>query len=159
TVNVIFTIVAIMIIDKIDRKKLLVTGNIGMVGSLVIMAGLIWTIGLGSTVGAWIIVACLSLFIIFFAFTWGPVLWVMLPELFPMRARGAATGIAALALSIGSLLVAQFSPLLTEVMAIEQVFLIFAVIGVGALIFVVKYLPETRGRSLEEIEADLRKRT
>lgn len=76
-----------------------------------------------------------------------------------MRARGAATGIAALALSIGSLLVAQFFPLLTEVMAIEQVFLIFAVIGVGALIFVVKYLPETRGRSLEEIEADLRKRT
>ncbi|WP_010531702.1 sugar porter family MFS transporter [Lentibacillus jeotgali] len=159
TVNVLFTIVAIMIIDKIDRKKLLITGNIGMVGSLVIMAGLIWTIGLGSTVGAWIIVACLTLFIIFFAFTWGPVLWVMLPELFPMRARGAATGIAALALSIGSLLVAQFFPMLTEVMSIEQVFLIFAVIGIGAMIFVVKYLPETRARSLEEIEADLRKRT
>ncbi|SFB01885.1 Sugar transporter [Lentibacillus halodurans] len=159
TVNVIFTIVAIMIIDKIDRKKLLITGNIGMVGSLVIMAGLIWTVGLDSTVSAWIIVACLTLFIIFFAFTWGPVLWVMLPELFPMRARGAATGIAALTLSIGSLLVAQLFPLLTEVMSIEQVFLIFAVIGIGALMFVVKYLPETRGRSLEEIEADLRHRT
>ena len=151
------TIVAIMIIDKIDRKRLLVIGNIGMVASLLIMAILIWTMGIQSS--AWIMVACLTLFIIFFGFTWGPVLWVMLPELFPMRARGAATGIAALVLSIGSLLVAQFFPILTEVLAVEQVFLIFAAIGVCALIFVIKYLPETRGRSLEEIEADLRSRT
>ncbi|MGW7986560.1 glucose transporter GlcP [Staphylococcus shinii] len=157
TVNVLITIVAIMIIDKIDRKRLLVIGNIGMVASLLIMAILIWTIGIQSS--AWIIVACLTLFIIFFGFTWGPVLWVMLPELFPMRARGAATGVAALVLSIGSLLVAQFFPILTEVLSVEQVFLIFAAIGVCALIFVIKYLPETRGRSLEEIEADLRSRT
>ena len=103
TVNVLITIVAIMIIDKIDRKRLLVIGNIGMVASLLIMAILVWTVGIQSS--AWIMVACLTLFIIFFGFTWGPVLWVMLPELFPMRARGAATGIAALVLSIGSLLV------------------------------------------------------
>ncbi|SCS80643.1 glucose transporter GlcP [Staphylococcus caeli] len=157
TVNVLITIVAIMIIDKVDRKRLLVIGNIGMVASLLIMAVLIWTIGIQSS--AWIIVACLTLFIIFFGFTWGPVLWVMLPELFPMRARGAATGAAALVLSIGSLLVAQFFPILTEVLSVEQVFLIFAIIGICALVFVIKYLPETRGRSLEEIEADLRSRT
>ena len=157
TVNVLITIVAIMIIDKIDRKRLLVIGNIGMVASLLIMAILVWTIGIQSS--AWIMVACLTLFIIFFGFTWGPVLWVMLPELFPMRARGAATGIAALVLSIGSLLVAQLFPILTDVLSVEQVFLIFAAVGVCALIFVIKYLPETRGRSLEEIEADLRSRT
>ncbi|RIN24590.1 sugar porter family MFS transporter [Staphylococcus succinus] len=157
TVNVLVTIIAIMIIDKVDRKRLLVIGNIGMVASLLIMAILIWAIGIQSS--SWIIIICLTLFIIFFGFTWGPVLWVMLPELFPMRARGAATGIAALVLSIGSLLVAQFFPILTDVLPVEQVFLIFAVIGIGALVFVVKYLPETRGRSLEEIEADLRSRT
>ncbi|MGY3480183.1 glucose transporter GlcP [Staphylococcus cohnii] len=157
TVNVLITIVAIMIIDKIDRKRLLVIGNIGMVASLLIMAILVWTIGIQSS--AWIMVACLTLFIIFFGFTWGPVLWVMLPELFPMRARGAATGIAALVLSIGSLLVAQLFPILTDILSVEQVFLIFAAVGVCALIFVIKYLPETRGRSLEEIEADLRSRT
>ena len=121
SVNVIVTIFAIMIMDKIDRKKLLITGNIGMVSSLLIMATLVWTIGLDSTVGAWIIVACLTMFIIFFAFTWGPILWIVLPELFPMRARGAATGIATLSLSIGSLLVAQLFPILTSVMGIEQV--------------------------------------
>ncbi|MDY0404202.1 sugar porter family MFS transporter [Virgibacillus sp. 179-BFC.A HS] len=159
SVNVIVTIFAIMIIDKIDRKKLLITGNIGMVASLIIMALLIWTIGMDSNFGAWIIVACLTLFIIFFAFTWGPILWVMLPELFPMRARGAATGIAALVLSIGSLLVAQFFPLLSDALGIGEVFLVFAVIGVAAMIFVIKFLPETRGRSLEEIEVELRRRT
>ena len=158
-VNVIITIFAIMVIDKIDRKKLLVIGNIGMVASLLALAVLIETVGLNSSFGAWIIVACLTVFIIFFAFTWGPVLWVMLPELFPMRARGAATGIAALALSIGSLLVAQFFPMVSRALGIGQVFLIFAAIGIGAMIFVIKYLPETRGRSLEEIEADLRSRT
>ncbi|WP_086428072.1 sugar porter family MFS transporter [Staphylococcus cornubiensis] len=156
-VNVLVTIFAISIIDKIDRKKLLVIGNIGMVASLLIMSILIWLIGVNSAV--WIILICLTTFIIFFGVSWGPVLWVMLPELFPMRARGAATGIAALVLSIGSLLVAQFFPVLTDVLQVQQVFLIFAVIGIIAMIFVIKFLPETRGRSLEEIEQDLRART
>lgn len=156
-VNVLVTIVAIFIIDKVDRKKLLVIGNIGMVASLLIMSILIWVMGVNSA--AWIMMICLTTFIIFFGISWGPILWVMLPELFPMRARGAATGIAALVLSIGSLLVAQLFPLLTEVLEIQEVFLIFAVIGVIALFFVVKFLPETRGRSLEQIEADLRHRT
>ncbi|HEC2154096.1 TPA: sugar porter family MFS transporter [Staphylococcus delphini] len=156
-VNVLVTIFAISIIDKIDRKKLLVIGNIGMVASLLIMSALIWLIGVNSA--AWIIMLCLTTFIIFFGVSWGPVLWVMLPELFPMRARGAATGIAALVLSIGSLLVAQFFPVLTDVLEVQQVFLIFAVIGIIAMIFVMKFLPETRGRSLEQIEQDLRTRT
>ncbi|EGQ2975832.1 sugar porter family MFS transporter [Staphylococcus pseudintermedius] len=156
-VNVLVTIFAISIIDKIDRKKLLVIGNIGMVASLLIMSALIWLIGVNSA--AWIILLCLTTFIIFFGVSWGPVLWVTLPELFPMRARGAATGIAALVLSIGSLLVAQFFPVLTDVLQVQQVFLIFAVIGIIAMIFVIKFLPETRGRSLEQIEQDLRART
>ncbi|HGH0818197.1 TPA: sugar porter family MFS transporter [Staphylococcus pseudintermedius] len=156
-VNVLVTIFAISIIDKIDRKKLLVIGNIGMVASLLIMSALIWLIGVNSA--AWIILLCLTTFIIFFGVSWGPVLWVMLPELFPMCARGAATGIAALVLSIGSLLVAQFFPVLTDVLQVQQVFLIFAVIGIIAMIFVIKFLPETRGRSLEQIEQDLRART
>ncbi|MBI5974312.1 sugar porter family MFS transporter [Staphylococcus canis] len=156
-VNVLVTIVAIFIIDKIDRKKLLVIGNIGMVTSLLTMSVLIWLIGVNSSI--WIMMICLTTFIIFFGISWGPVLWVMLPELFPMRARGAATGIAALVLSIGSLLVAQFFPVLVSIFQVQQVFLIFAVIGVIALFFVIKFLPETRGRSLEEIEKDLRERS
>ncbi|MGS0655555.1 glucose transporter GlcP [Staphylococcus arlettae] len=157
TINVLVTIIAVLIVDKVDRKKLLVTGNIGMVTSLIIMAVLIWTIGITSS--SWIIIICLSLFIVFFGITWGPILWVMLPEMFPTRARGAATGVATLVLNIGTLIVAQLFPILNNALSTEWVFLIFAMIGVFALAFVIKYLPETRGRSLEEIEYDLRLRT
>ncbi|MEB7432406.1 sugar porter family MFS transporter [Staphylococcus chromogenes] len=153
-VNVLVTIVAILIIDKIDRKKLLMMGNLGMVFSLLAMSLLIWLLGVDASV--WIIIVCLALFIVFFGLSWGPVLWVMLPELFPMRARGAATGISALVLSIGSLLVAYLFPIISSVLNVQQVFLIFAVIGIIAFFFVMKFLPETRGRSLEQIEADLR---
>lgn len=157
TINVLVTIIAVFIVDKVDRKKLLVTGNIGMVTSLIIMAVLIWTIGITSS--SWIIIICLSLFIVFFGITWGPILWVMLPEMFPTRARGAATGVATLVLNIGTLIVAQLFPILNNALSTEWVFLIFAMIGVFSLAFVIKYLPETRGRSLEEIEYDLRLRT
>ena len=156
-VNVLVTILALFIVDRVDRKKLLVIGNIGMIASLVIMAMLIWSIGIQSS--AWIIIICLSLFIVFFGISWGPVLWVMLPELFPTRARGAATGIAALVLNFGTLIVAQLFPILNHHLDTEWVFLIFAAIGVLAMFFVIKYLPETRGRSLAEIEHELRLRT
>ncbi|AJC95323.1 sugar porter family MFS transporter [Staphylococcus hyicus] len=156
-VNVLVTIVAILIIDKIDRKKLLMIGNLGMVFSLLAMSLLIWALGVNASV--WIIIICLALFIVFFGISWGPVLWVMLPELFPMRARGAATGIAALVLSIGSLLVAYFFPIISDILKVEQVFFIFAIMGVIAFFFVMIFLPETRGRSLEQIEADLRGRS
>lgn len=157
TINVLVTIIAVFIADKVNRKKLLVIGNVGMVASLLVMAILIWTIGIASSAG--IIIVCLSLFIVFFGLTWGPILWVMLPEMFPMRARGAATGLATLVLNFGTLLVAQLFPVLNNTLSTEWVFLIFAVIGVFAMCFVIKYLPETRGRSLEEIEYDLRERT
>ena len=74
-----------------------------MIASLVIMAMLIWSIGIQSS--AWVIIICLSLFIVFFGISWGPVLWVMLPELFTQEK--AATGIAALVLNFGTLIVAQ----------------------------------------------------
>lgn len=156
-VNVLVTILALFIVDRVDRKKLLVIGNLGMIASLVIMAMLIWSIGIQSS--AWVIIICLSLFIVFFGISWGPVLWVMLPELFPTRARGAATGIAALVLNFGTLIVAQLFPILNHHLDTEWVFLIFAAIGVLAMSFVIKYLPETRGRSLAEIEHELRLRT
>lgn len=156
-VNVLVTILALFIVDRVDRKKLLVIGNLGMIASLVIMAMLIWSIGIQSS--AWVIIICLSLFIVFFGISWGPVLWVMLPELFPTRARGAATGIAALVLNFGTLIVAQLFPILNHHLDTEWVFLIFAAIGVLAMFFVIKYLPETRGRSLAEIEHELRLRT
>ncbi len=153
--NVLMTLVAIATIDKLGRKKLLLLGNIGMSLSLIILATILFTAELTTTI-AWLTVFFLGLFIIFFSATWGPVVWVMLPELFPNKARGAATGFTTLLLSASNLVVSLFFPVLLSALGTAWVFVIFAIIGVFAFFFVMKYVPETKGRSLEDIENDLR---
>ncbi|UOQ45148.1 sugar porter family MFS transporter [Halobacillus salinarum] len=154
-VNVLLTLVAIATIDKLGRKKLLLIGNVGMVISLAVLATILFTAELTNAI-AWLTVIFLGLFIVFFSATWGPVVWVMLPELFPLKARGAATGITTLVLSAGNLVVSLFFPVLLGVMGTAGVFVVFAILGVCAFLFVLKFVPETKGRSLEEIENDLR---
>ncbi|GGE40153.1 putative metabolite transport protein CsbC [Pullulanibacillus camelliae] len=154
-VNVLMTFVAIAVIDKLGRKKLMLWGNVGMSLSLFILAMIIFTAGLTTTT-AWLTVVFLGLFIVFFAATWGPAVWVILPELFPLKARGAGTGITTLFLSLGNLVVSFLFPVLSASLGVAWVFIIFAIIGVLAFIFVSRFVPETKGRSLEEIERDLR---
>lgn len=156
-VNVLLTFVAIATIDKIGRKKLMLWGNVGMVISLVVLACVLLFAGLTSST-AWITVIFLGLFIVFFAATWGPAVWVMLPELFPLKARGAGTGITTLFLSAGNLVVSLLFPILLGAIGIAWVFLIFAALGILAFIFVAAFVPETKGRSLEEIEQEMRSR-
>ncbi|MFY4775381.1 sugar porter family MFS transporter [Metabacillus sp. RGM 3146] len=156
-VNVLMTLVAIAAIDKIGRKKLLFIGNAGMVLSLLALASIISFAGLTQAT-AWYTVILLGLFIVFFAATWGPAVWVMLPELFPLKARGAGTGLTTLCLSAANLVVALLFPILLGAIGPAYIFLIFSVIGVFAFLFVYKYVPETKGRSLEDIENDLRKK-
>lgn len=153
--NVLMTLVAIATIDKLGRKKLLLIGNAGMVTSLAVLAAILFTAELTTAV-AWLTVVFLGLFIIFFSATWGPVVWVMLPELFPTKARGAATGFTTLLLSAANLVVSLFFPILLGAIGTAWVFVLFAVIGILAFLFVYTYVPETKGRSLEEIENDLR---
>ncbi|MCA0971468.1 sugar porter family MFS transporter [Halobacillus litoralis] len=153
--NVLMTLVAIATIDKIGRKKLLLIGNVGMTLSLVVLSTILFTFELTTSI-AWLTVVFLGLFIIFFSATWGPVVWVMLPELFPLKARGAATGFTTLLLSASNLVVSLFFPILLGAIGTAMVFVIFAIIGVLAFLFVLKYVPETKGRSLEQIENDLR---
>lgn len=156
TINVLMTLVAIAVIDKLGRKKLMLWGNIGMTISLLVLATTIFT-GISAS-NAWITVIFLGIFIIFFAATWGPAVWVILPELFPLKARGAGTGITTLFLSAGNLVVSLFFPVVLAAIGTGWVFLIFAAIGVLAFLFVKFFVPETKGRSLEDIEKDLREK-
>ncbi|MFC0522901.1 sugar porter family MFS transporter [Pontibacillus salicampi] len=155
TLNVLMTLVAIATIDKLGRKKLLLIGNAGMVTSLAVLATILFTAQLTTTI-AWLTVVFLGIFIIFFSATWGPVVWVMLPELFPLKARGAATGFTTLLLSLANLIVSLTFPILLGAIGTAWVFVIFAIIGVIAFLFVLRFVPETKGRSLEDIERDLR---
>ncbi|SNZ17067.1 MFS transporter, sugar porter (SP) family [Terribacillus aidingensis] len=158
TVNVLMTLIAIKIVDKVNRKTLLMAGNIGMVVSLIALS----TINLlapDSIVATWAIIICLGLFIVAFSTTWGPVVWIMLPELFPTKVRGIGTGAATFALHGANLIVSLLFPILLEAIGISYLFYIFAVIGIFAFLFVKFFTTETRGKSLEQIEEDLRKRS
>ena len=98
------------------------------------------------------IVVFLSLYVAFYSFTWAPLTWVIVGEIFPLAIRGRASGIASSFNWIGSFLVGLVFPIMTAKMSQELVFFIFGVICVLGVLFVKFMVPETRGHSLEDIE-------
>lgn len=151
--NVMMCITAMILIDRIGRKKLLIWGSVGITLSLASLAAVLLTLGL-STSTAWLTVVFLGVYIA----TWGPVVWVLMPELFPSKVRGAATGFTTLVLSATNLIVSLVFPLMLSAMGIAWVFTIFSVICLLSFFFALYMVPETKGKSLEEIEASLKKR-
>jgi SP family sugar:H+ symporter-like MFS transporter len=151
------TLVAIWLIDKVWRKPLLLVGALGMALSLAILAitSLVLPEPKGLGLVGLITVACLAGFIVSFAVSWGPIVWVMLAEIFPLKIRGAAMGVATLLLWGANFVVSLTFPILLSAVGIGYLFLGYAVIGVLAFLFVRFFVVETKGRSLEEIEADL----
>ena len=162
TLNVVMTIIAIRIIDRVGRKPMLLFGLVGMVASLTILglsSELLATPDSAGDPAAIVTLACLAGFIVSFAATWGPVVWVMLPEVLPLSVRGTAMGVAVFLHWGANFLVAQSFPIMLEGWGPGPVFLGYAFIGVLAFLFVKALVPETKGRSLEEIEADLQRKT
>ena len=155
-VNVLMTVVAILTVDKLGRKKLLKIGSIGMSVSLIVLSLILFTSGLNTST-AWITVIFLCLYVMSFAVSWGAVTWVIIPELFPLKARGAGAGIAIMGMSAANLIVTLVFPMLMASTGIATLFAVFAVISMASFGFVTIFVPETKGRSLEEIENDLRK--
>jgi len=161
-INVVMTLIAIRFIDRVGRKPLLLGGLVGMVISLTVLG--LSTLLLSEPSSptdtvAIITLLCLAGFIISFAATWGPTVWVMLPEVLPLRIRGTAMGVAIFLHWIANFVVSQTFPSLLAALGPGIPFLGYAVIGVLAFIFVSAFVTETKGRSLEEIESDLQKRT
>lgn len=148
-VNVVFTFVAIWKIDDLGRRPLLIGGVSGLVASLVVI-GLLFR--MGATEGPWLLIFIL-LFIACFAASFGPVIWVLLAEMYPTRVRGRAMSVATLSLWIGTALVGQTVPWLLETLQPSGTFWLFAVLCAPAIYLAWKVLPETKGKSLEEIEA------
>jgi SP family sugar:H+ symporter-like MFS transporter len=161
-VNVVMTIIAIRIVDRVGRKPMLLGGLVGMVASLAILGVSLLLLAEPKSPGdpaAIITLLCLAGFIASFAATWGPVVWVMLPEVLPLSIRGTAMGVAIFLHWMANFIVSQSFPLLLEGFGPGPVFLGYAFIGVLAFIFVKTMVTETKGRSLEEIEADLQEAT
>ena len=147
TVNFLFTIVAILAIDRLGRKPLLLAGLAGMLISLV-CAAMLFNV---STVGAvWVLFPILG-FVALYAVSLGPIAWVLVSEIYPNRIRGVAMAICMAALYIADFIVSLTFPRLMEIMGYRVFFVYAAVCAVGFL-FVWLAVTETKGKTLEEIE-------
>lgn len=151
-VNVVFTFFAIWKIDSWGRKPLLLAGIAGAFTALV-LCGFYFSNGLDNPV---LIIVFITTFIAFFAFSYGPVTWIVLSEIYPTHVRGTAMSIATMSLWLSNVLVAQVFPRLNT-WSEGGTFFVFAGITFIAFIFVALFISETKGRSLEEIEQELLK--
>src|ERR671917_737647 len=159
-INVTMTLVAIRFIDRVGRKPLLLLGAAGMALSLAILGltSLLLPEPSGVSLVGIITLVCLALFIAAFAVSWGPIVWVMLGEIFPLKVRGSAMAVATVLLWGANFVVSLSFPVLLEALGLGWLFVGYALIGVAALFFVRSFVTETKGRSLEKIESDLRER-
>lgn len=150
TVNVLFTFVAIYLLDRIGRKPLLITGLAGMVLSLFIL-------GFGfllpnSPLTGWISLVAMMFYIAFFAYSLGPIGWLVNSEIYPLKVRGRAMGLATCANWISNFLITMTFLYLIQWFGKTGTFWLYGIIGLFGIWFIIRVIPETKGRSLESIE-------
>jgi SP family sugar:H+ symporter-like MFS transporter len=155
-VNLVMTVVAILLIDKIGRKPLLLIGSIGMAVTLSTLTACFMSAGAdGSLPGAAAVIALIAanLYITFFAATWGPVMWVMLGEMFNNRIRTIAIAICGLAQWFANFVVTWTFPVLTgkDGIGVGPTYAIYSFFAIFSIFFVAKFIKETKGKELEEM--------
>lgn len=150
SINFLLTIVAIRYVDRVGRKKLLLIGSAGMFVCLLLIGVAFYT---NSFSGYWILFAILA-YISFFAVSLGPLTFVVIAEIFPTHIRGRAMGITIFFLWLSVYLVSQTFPMLLKSPAIgpAKTFWIFTAFAAAAFIFIRKMVPETKGKTLEQIQ-------
>jgi sugar porter (SP) family MFS transporter len=152
-VNLLFTVIAIRTVDKIGRKPLMLIGSTGMGVALLAMG----MAGYWQATGEWLLIFVL-VYIASFALSVGPVTWVILSEIFPTKIRGRAMGIATIFLWVANTVVSQTFPILDEnAFLIEKFhhgfpFFIYGAMCLVLFVFVARVVPETKGKTLEDIE-------
>jgi SP family galactose:H+ symporter-like MFS transporter len=154
-VNVVMTGVAIALLDRVGRRPLLLAGMIGMVVGLVALGVAFVLPGLSGSLG-WIAVISVMVYVGSFAIGLGPVFWLLISEVYPLKVRGLAMSLATVANWAANLIVALTFLSLIQVAGRPGAFWVFAGVGVVSWVFAYRLVPETKGRSLEEIEAHWR---
>lgn len=147
----------IFLLGKVGRRPMFLTGLTGTTASLLLI-GLFSELLPVSEMRAYLILSSMVLFLGFMQGFIAPVSWVMLSEVFPLRIRGFATGFSGFALWMINFTISLLFPSLVEYAGISTTFFIFFALGLLSLTFVNRYLPETKGRSLEAIEAEFRRK-
>lgn len=150
--NLVFTFVAIYTVDRLGRKTLMLTGSIGLAGIYTLL-GLSYFFEFKGV----LMIVFVVLAIGFYAMSLGPVTWVLLSEIFPNKVRGVAMAVCTAALWIASFLLTYTFPFLNSGLGTGGTFLLYAVICFCGFLFVWRRIPETKGKSLEELEKELMK--
>jgi len=146
-VNLVFTIVAIWIVDRVGRKPLLLVASAGMGVALTALGGAFVR---HAFEGPWVLLLVLA-YVASFAVAMGPVVWVVLSEIFPTNIRGRAMSVATVCLWVACYIVSQSFPVMLKALA-GSVFFVYAAMCVVSFLFVAAVVPETKGKTLEEIE-------
>jgi MFS family permease len=152
-------IVTILLIDRIGRKPLLLIGSVGMAITLGIMAWVFATAGkieggqlhLVGSAGTIAVVAA-NLYVIFFNVSWGPVMWVMLGEMFPNQIRGSALAVSGLAQWLANFAITMTFPILLGGVGLGGAYGLYAFFAVLSILFVLKSVHETKGMELEQMQ-------
>lgn len=151
-VSVVATFLGIWLLGRIGRRRMLVTGLAGTTSSLLFIGLVSLTLGASSALAALVLLGM----VVFLTFQQGmvsPVTWVLLSEIFPLRIRGFAMGVTVCILWLVNFAIALVFPSAISAFGVSTTFLGFVVLGVSAIALVARFVPETRGLSLEEIEA------
>ncbi|MCK9618437.1 MAG: sugar porter family MFS transporter [Lentimicrobiaceae bacterium] len=146
-VNGLFTFVAIALIDKVGRRRLYLMGSMGMAVTLVMLA-----LSFYFNLGALFTLICIMLFCAFFSSCIGPVFWTLVSEIFPNKIRGSAVAFASFTQWVFNFLVVLLFPYFLESVGGATTFLFLAAMSLLQWLFAYLYVPETKGKSLEEIE-------
>ena len=158
TTNIVSTFIAIALVDKIGRKPLLLVGSIGMFISLSALTYIFGSAGLdeagklalSDNMGTFALIMA-NLFVVFFGLSWGPVVWVLLGEMFNNRIRGAALAVAASAQWIANFAITMTFPIMLANIGLAGAYGFYALSALISIFFVVKYIKETRGKTLESM--------
>ena len=148
-VNMLTTVIALLIIDKVGRKQLVWWGVGGMITCLLCI-GIWFAVG---TMPTWFLLTFFLLYVFCTAISISAVVFVLLSEMYPNRVRGLAMSVAGLALWVGTYLIGQLTPWMLENLTPAGTFFLFAFCCLPYLYIMWKYIPETTGKTLEEIEA------
>ena len=147
-VNMLFTVVAILLADRVGRRPLLLVATGGMGLSLVLLGAAFRFPVLPASA----LLVIILFYIAFFASAMGPLVWVVLAEIFPIKVRGGAMGLATVVLWLADFAVTLTFPVISDRFHPSTAFWLYAAMCALALVFMLIYLPETKGRTLEEIE-------
>jgi SP family galactose:H+ symporter-like MFS transporter len=150
-VNVGFTFLALFLLDRVGRRKLLLLGLAGMSGMLILLGIVFFLPSLLNQLGTLAVIGLMA-YVAFFAIGLGPVFWLLISEIYPLKVRGLGMSIVTEANWGSNFIIALTYLILVQLMGTSGTFWLYAGVGILALIFTFIYVPETKGRTLEEIE-------